>query len=476
MNNRSIGIDIGPDHLCAVQVSRTDGGFFVEKTLAAKMRRAVDSPSHILTELFTMHGFDSRAETAVSIPGRALLLNNIETDAATIEQSSTDDAIPNAERFITKIHIPAHQTGSKIHALLISVDRERLHERLNTILQADIRPVLAETALFAVSAAVTANYPQSDEGISLIVHIDKAYLTITITRDGSVVFARKIPVCDDNNLTAAVDSEIRLTYKKFFDSDIPPDTKVYLVTQLDNLKAVETGLANALHCRMTVVDPFAGMQHDPNCDVNTAVTVAEGLALRALIPDDAAGLNFLDALKNEKQQRFEAKKEIKTIIKLSAAIILVAIASLFVRLWKLEHQNGKIEKQTVEIFQQTLPDEKNIVNPLVQLEQKIASLQTGCTSFDGTDDMNAGPLEIIQQLTQTAPEQADITVGSLLMSDDSVRITGIAATFAPVYQWQQQLQQVPRFASVDVKDIQRLAAEKSVSFTIVIAMAKEKTQ
>ena len=476
MNKRCIGIDIGPDHLCAMQVSRTQMGLLIERIFTAKVRRAVDSPSDILATLFTTHGFDNDAETAISIPGEAVLLRNIETDPATIEQSAPQDpdkiGIPNADRFVTKTYTPAHQLGPKAQALLISVDREQLHERFNILAQAGIHPILVETALFAANAAVVLNHPEAATGPALIIHIDKTHLTIAITQSTSIIFARKLPVCGDNNLVATVDSEIRLTYRKLFDSDIPSDAKLYLVPQLNNPKTIEAELTNALHCHITLVNPFARAQRDPKCNADAFMTIAEGLALRALSPDTTAGLNFLNALQNEEKPHFELKKELRTIATLAAAVILVAIASVFLRLWRLERQHSNIQKQTAELFRQTLPDEKNIVNPLAQLEQKIASLQPGYASFGGATDTAAGPLEIMQQVTQTIPEQAGITVGSMLLSPDSVRITGTAGTFAPVYEWQQALQQVPNFASVDVSDIQRLAAGQSVSFTIVIAMSE----
>ncbi|MFH1371100.1 MAG: GspL/Epsl periplasmic domain-containing protein [Planctomycetota bacterium] len=484
MNKRCIGIDIGPDHLCAVQVSRTQNGFLVERVFTAKIRRAVDSPSDILATLFAKHDFDSHAETAVSIPGEAVLLRNIETDAATIEQLSAtqDGSIPNAEQLVTKTYTPVRQDGPKARALLISVDRGRLRERLNILLRADMHPILVETALFAVNAAVVLNHPEAATGPALVIHIDRTHLTITITQDGSIIFARKLPVIaagEDNssynvkNIAALVASETRLTYRKLFDSDIPSDAKLYLVPQLDNPKTIEAELANVLHCHITLVNPCARVQRDPKCSADTVMTIAEGLALRALSPDTIAGLNFLNALQSKEKPQFELKKELRTIAKLAAAVILVAIVSLFACLWKLEREHTKIQKQTAELFRQTLPDEKNIVNPLAQLEQKITSLQIGYASFGGTTDATTGPLDIMQQVTQAIPGQAGITVGSLLLSPDSVRITGTAGTFAPVYQWQQQLQQIPRFASVDVSDIQRLAAGQSVNFTIVIAMAEK---
>ena len=67
MVKRCIGIDIGSSCICAVQVMRTDEGFCVEKVLGTQIRRSTDSPEEVLRLLFNQHGFDRRAEVAISM-------------------------------------------------------------------------------------------------------------------------------------------------------------------------------------------------------------------------------------------------------------------------------------------------------------------------------------------------------------------------------------------------------------------------
>ena len=86
MVKRCIGIDIGSSCICAVQVMRTDEGFCVEKVLGTQIRRSTDSPEEVLRLLFNRHGFDRRAEVAISMPHDAVFFRNLETDSTGLEQ------------------------------------------------------------------------------------------------------------------------------------------------------------------------------------------------------------------------------------------------------------------------------------------------------------------------------------------------------------------------------------------------------
>jgi len=92
MDKRCIGIDIGPARLRAAQILGTPGGFRVEKVFGTATRRASDSLAEIMRSLFETHGFDRRAEVAVSMPHDAVFFRNIQTDAEGLEQLRKGDA------------------------------------------------------------------------------------------------------------------------------------------------------------------------------------------------------------------------------------------------------------------------------------------------------------------------------------------------------------------------------------------------
>jgi len=68
MVKRCIGIEVGPSHLCAVQLLRIGKAFCIEKVFDTQTRRGTDSASETVKALVSKHGFDRRAAVAISMP------------------------------------------------------------------------------------------------------------------------------------------------------------------------------------------------------------------------------------------------------------------------------------------------------------------------------------------------------------------------------------------------------------------------
>ncbi len=79
--------------------------------------------------------------------------------------------------------------------------------------------------------------------------------------------------------------------------------------------------------------------------------------------------------------KLNLRKELITCAALVGAIAVFWLLGLFVRLSILEANYARIKNQIRDVFQTALPQEKNIVNPLVQLEQKLAIFPKGLPAF-----------------------------------------------------------------------------------------------
>ena len=155
---------------------------------------------------------------------------------------------------------------------------------------------------------------------------------------------------------------------------------------------------------------------------------------------------------------------------LVGSIIIIALAGLFIRFSRLESEYARLQNNINSVFRQTLPEEKNIVNPLVQLDQKLKVLQTDYKSF-GSALPDFGPLEILHTVTESIPSQSNISIDNILITTESIRITGSTQSFEYLYNWQEILQEVPEFTAVDVHNPNRDTQSKTVRFTILISLA-----
>jgi len=488
MIKRCIGIDIGSSHLRAVQLARVEQELHIEKIFSTQIRRNTDSPPDILKSLISRHGFDSRAAIATSVPQDAVFFRNLETDFAGLEQIRQHDStalehdfpLP-AEKTVTQMYSYRQLPDGRFSVLTAAVSKEPLRQRRNLLAEAKMHPDLAETAIFAIHAAVAVNHPEIKQGLAIIAYVDESYLTLAVTQDNNILIVRNLRLIrhPDSNagsaqeqITEVLSAEAEISWRKIFGTEIEQDSRLYLVTGggvSDDLKAA---VEEKLPCQTIFVDPYANIKRSPDCEADGTMCLAEGLALRLLAPEKTAGVNFLQADNGGRKPTLNLKKELVICAALVSAIAVFLLVGLFVRLFYMERNYARIRNEIREVFRTALPEEKNIVNPLVQLEQKMESFRKDYQLFATFHPTSLAPLEVLHRISMSVPSQAGFKVDDLLITPSSVRVSGTCDSFESVYRWQEFLQKVPGFALVDVQDAQKEAQSNVVRFTILISSAK----
>jgi len=507
MVKRCIGIDIGSSHLRAVQLARVEQELHIEKIFSTQIRRNTDSPPDILKSLISRHGFDSRAAIATSVPQDAVFFRNLETDFAGLEQFRQHDSAAlehdfplSADEIATQVYSYRQLPDGRFSVLTVAVSKKSLRQRRNLLAEAKMHPDLAETAIFAIHAAVAVNHPEIKQGLAIIAYVDESYLTLAVTQDNNILIVRNLRLIrhPDSNagpdpsgtggagsaqeqITEVLSGEAEISWRKIFGTEIEPDSRFYLVTGggvSDDLKAA---VEQKLPCQTIFVDPYANIKRSPDCEADGTMCLAEGLALRLLAPEKTAGVNFLQADNGGRKPTLNLKKELVICAALVSAIAVFLLVGLFVRLFYMERNYARIRNEIREVFRTALPEEKNIVNPLVQLEQKMESFRKDYQLFATFHPTSLAPLEVLHRISMSVPSQAGFTqpirwagfkVDDLLITPSSVRVSGTCDSFESVYRWQEFLQKVPGFALVDVQDAQKEAQSNVVRFTILISSAK----
>jgi len=527
MVKRCIGIDISSSCLHAVQVSRTGEHFHIEKVFSIQTRRSSDSPPDILRSLTSKYGFDRRADIAISMPNDAVFFRNLETDLASLEQipglskwepkrekehmqnqSVLEHNFPiEPDEIIAQVCSYRQLSEDRYSVLVTAAKRASLHERLNILAGAKMHPKLVEAAIFAVHSTIAVNHPEIMSGTAIIAYWDESYLTLAVTQNDNILIVRNIPVIfrSDNNKRSKIrvvrrdrnqryrgirtvrnglennDSfqeqvaellsrEVQITWRKVFGSEIEQDTKVYLIAGDSISIGLEAAIEENLHCQTTIVDPHAKVQGSAEYNGDAAICLAEGLALSVLAPEKTKSINFLEADTANVKPTLDLKREFVICAILVAAIVIVSLLGLFVRLSHSERKYAHIKNEITEVFQAALPEEKNIVSPLAQLEQKLQSLREDYRLFAPFSPTDLRPLEVLRSITVNTPSQGNVKIDDLLITTESVRLTGNSESFESVYKWQQRLQKAPQFSTVDVHNIGRDKTGR-VNFTISLLLA-----
>lgn len=486
---RAIGIDIGSSHLCAVQILRIGKAFCIEKVFKKQIRRSTDSPSDILKAKIREYGFSRRAAVGISVPNEAVFFRRLETDYAGLEQ------IRNSGPFALEYDFPIdpnetvgqicsyrRMTAEKYSVLMAGVAKKSLRESFRILHDVKRRPDLIDAEVFAINSTVAQNHPEIRTGTALIVHLAGFYLTLAVVQDNSIVMVRHLPIADvsgdrpDSDLQRLVEVlslEAEIIWRKLFDRELDQDTRMYLVTSGDNTTALKTTIEENVQCQMIVVNPYAKILLKHLYRVPKDIFVAEGLALRILAPDKTMGVNFLEAGNANMSPAMNVKKEFAICAVLVVAIAIVSLIGLFMRLTHLENQYAGIKNEMKQIFQRTLPDEKNMVNPLTQLEQKLQVLKKDYTLLGSLSGRSAGPLEVLHSIAISTPSELKITLDDILVTAESVRLAGTSESFESVYNWQHLLGRALHFSTVDVRDVRREPESEMVRFVVLASFTAE---
>ena len=481
MVKRCIGIDVGSSYLCAVQVLRIGKTFCIEKIFDTQARRGTDSASDTLKTLFSKHGFDRRAAVAISMPNDAVFFRCLETDSVGLEQvrgrgySALDYDFPIEADEIIAQPCSYHQRADKKYSILTAaVARESLRRTQDILLGARMHPDLIGAPVFSIHSTITLNHPEIRTGAAIIAYIAESHLTLAVTQNNAILLVRHFPIVggSDSNgplfedqVGQVLSREAIITWRKLFETDIAQETKVYLVAGGENSADLKEAIEENLHCQTVVVNPYARVLLKHVGRPRVDISVAEGLALRTLAPEYTSGINFLEADSLNVKSATSFKKELSICAVLVAAIAAVSLIGLFMRVSQLETEYARVKNEIRESFKTALPQEKNIVNPLAQLGERLQSLKQDYTLFGPVS--GAEPLEVLRAVTANTPADMNISCDDMLITTESVRLTGTSESFESVYNWQRLLQDAPQFSSVDVGSPQREPDGELIRFTVL---------
>jgi hypothetical protein len=484
MVKRCIGIDIGSTYISAVQMVRSGEQFHIEKTFIVQMRRSTDLPVSHLKQLFSKIGFDPHANVAVSMPNTKVFFRRFKTETAGPDHINGQSTSMLKQEFPVQadeivLQFPRDcKMSEKNYPVVAATTKTALREMLDMVAGASINPSLVEVAIFAAYLTVKVNYPEITYGTSIIAYIDEANLTMAVAENDGIVLVRSLPLVPKESdlepiadqLASVLRQEAEITWHRLYGTGIEQETKIYLMPSCNISADIWPVLKQKLGCQVTIPDPCRIVKSSADCTTDSTICTAEGLALRLLTPEQTNGINFLKAVDFEADPMPAIRKKLTTCAALGAAIVVFLILGLFARLSYLEKEYTFIKEGMKDIFKKTVSDETTIVDPLAQLEQRLKPFQNDYRKFDPISAGTTKPLEILRDISLSAPSESNIMVNNILLTSKSARLTGTSPSFKSVYDWQHRLKANPKFSAVDILDVGAGTQSEPVKFTILISL------
>jgi hypothetical protein len=486
MLKRSIGIDFGRHHVRAVQLARTAEGLRIERTFGLQIRRSTDSPTSVLRSLFLEHDFDHRADVVVSLPSHGVFFTDVEVDDPTLaklqagDAASIKDSFPvDAEDTVVQI-CSTRPTAGGHRVVLAAASRQTIERELGWLKEAKVRPAIMDTSVSATRLAVATNHPEILKGTALIIYAEESTLNLVVTEDDQLLLVRNILIGvrggpggepSTQELAGLLRSEIQITWRKLFGIDPDAELRVFLVAPSRMAPALAAALEEQMDCRVTSVNPHAGVGQ-PGEPAGFNICVAEGLALRAVATDRNGHSDFLAAHQTCTRPGLSLQKELAFCACLFATIVVVWIVGLYVRLGRLESQYAIVKTQIERVFRETLPEEKNIANPALQLKQKLDATRAECASTDTGRQGRTSPLTVLVALATHAPAEEGLVLDDMLIMGDSVRVSGTCKSFTALSEWQRTIEELPGFQVAQASGPLQKGADGRMHFSLFLSCGK----
>lgn len=97
----------------------------------------------------------------------------------------------------------------------------------------------------------------------------------------------------------------------------------------------------------------------------------------------------------------------------------------------LRKQVSTIDRSILELYKETFPGEKGIVDPLEQMRAKLGRAQgeDGFTEQAGSEILN---VDILHDISRLIPEETDLVINRFVRDEGGVQISGLSSTFNTV--------------------------------------------
>lgn len=183
------------------------------------------------------------------------------------------------------------------------------------------------------------------------------------------------------------------------------------------------------------------------------------------------GLTFCDQInfrRGEFAYRLEdagIRKRRRTLIIAGAAAALLLTVNIGVKFYLVQLRYGNLDRQIRELYRQTFPDAKTIVDPVRQLRTKLDEAKN---QF-GAIGAGTSVLDMMKAVTEGIPKEIRVSFQEFNLEGDRLKLQGEAASFESVDKMKVELQKAAPFKDVAVQDT-RMGVDNKVKFRFEIKL------
>jgi Tfp pilus assembly PilM family ATPase/Tfp pilus assembly protein PilN len=493
MPKQVLGIELGSQHLAAVQLTGTAKAYEVTAAVhqLLPLRENPADPheqqQEALESLLNTHRL--RGDTVlVTLPAAHAVMRNLTLpfqDPRRIRQVLTytlDEHMPfDPDDVVADFHVlPAAPTGAT-PILAAAMPQEIIAGTLDMLHELGLDPSIIDLDVFSLAnTAVLGGASQSSNTLLVDVHPARTLLTLLSHR--TPIFARSWtygwPQGDTELETYAtrLGKQIQHTiyaYENALQQSYDMEDVVLSGITADTLPNLAHFLRQAIGvpvepCQLTA-DTYRGNASFLTTAEHAHTAVAFGAACRGL-HRQATGLNL-------RRERFALHRDLQELrgrlVVVGCLLVVLAgmgIGALYLNTRFKVERLQQLQANIEQVFRSTMPDTR-MVQPMFQMEEKVRDIRDRLHAFGGVSGAQLSGLQTLREISMRAPSEVSLNVDSLTIASKTVDLNGVTGSYDDVVKFQGALEASPAFT--DVKIISANNESNKVAFKLSITIAQD---
>ena len=154
---------------------------------------------------------------------------------------------------------------------------------------------------------------------------------------------------------------------------------------------------------------------------------------------------------------------------LACLVGLLALFNLSYETYTLQKQVAVLDRKMIQIFKETFPDVKRIVDPLHQMRIKIKEAKKDAL-YSGDGEGSVRVIELLNDISRFIPQSIDVDLTRIVTGPEIITISGDTDTFNTVNDIKTRLQNVQGFQSVEINSANLDKSGNRVRFKLKITL------
>jgi hypothetical protein len=193
------------------------------------------------------------------------------------------------------------------------------------------------------------------------------------------------------------------------------------------------------------------------------------LALSLMAIEGFKGLNFHKGQFAAKKFLVKHKNNLLKTGILAAAVLALLFFGVITESYTLNRKLDRINQQITGIFKGTFPEVKRIVDPYQQMQVKVQEAQKNAVIQTATSP-HIRRIDIFNSISKSIPDSITIDVTRMVISPDTVLISGNTDTYNSVDDIKSKLEQIDYFKKVTINSSNIDRSGKEVRFQLKVEL------